>query len=175
MIVNGRLQTALAIIAAALCIAALVLTTSEEAVSAAARLAGFGFLIFVGAVVLGSSGWAGAATIPVLGAALIDVGLDPEPDWLRAGIVGALWFVSLELGWDAIERRDGHRRSSAVNRQKTIEVVTVVLLTLGVAVVVSLLADVTVQRTLLLQAAALFGLAIGLALAIRHLRTDIRS
>ena len=162
-----------AIVLGAACAATIVITTDRYATNAG-QLAGIGLALFVVGVLAGSSSIVAFGTLPMLGAAMIEIGANPGDGWIRAAVVGSLWFVSLEMAWDAIERRDGHRRSKAVNFRRMQEVSTVVVGAFAVPLVVlALVTAFTPQRTLAVQALVVGGLAVAMISAIRHLAKTV--
>ena len=90
-----------------------------------------GVVLFAIALVVGSPRFVGLATVPVLGGALIASALGAEPAWLRSIVLGCVWYVAVELAWEAIERRDGAQRSIAFDNRRSNEIATVVLLSLA--------------------------------------------
>jgi hypothetical protein len=100
---------------------------------------------------------------------VVEIATGSGEDWLRATIVGALWFCAAELAWDAIDRRDGHERTRAANRRRLEEVATVVAVTFAVVLVSLALLAQAPPRTLLIQFLVL-GIAVSAMVATgRHL------
>ena len=128
---DGLLQTGTAL-ALAGATAGVIASSSWTRTEVAGRLAITGVVLFAIALVVGSPRFVGLATVPVLGGALIASALGAEPAWLRSIVLGCVWYVAVELAWEAIERRDGaqtldrlrqspvqrdcHRRASLVGR-----------------------------------------------------------
>lgn len=135
----------------------------------AGRLAIVGVALFAIALVLGSPRLVGLATLPVLGGALIASAAAAEPAWVRSIVLGCLWYVAAELAWDAIERRDGTERSSALDNRRTYEVATVVMLSLTITTVGFLVSFLAPARTMLVVGLVVLGLLAALRLATRHL------
>jgi hypothetical protein len=136
----------------------------------AGRLAILGVALFVIALVLGSGLLIGLTTLPFFVAELVSSIGGDNPAWIRAVVVGVLWYLAAELGWDAIERRDGVRRTAAYNHRRLNEANTVVLLSLVVTAAVFLVSSVAPVRTLIVIAVALLGFAAVLAGAAQRLR-----
>ena len=109
--------------------ALLVIGWATDHRDVAGRLALAGLILFGLTLALGSARLVGLATLPMLGAAL--VAADGRAS-IGSIVVGCLWYVTLELAWDSIERRDGGERTAAYAHRRVFEVTTVVTLTLAV-------------------------------------------
>ena len=132
----------------------IVLTTSEHPAEAS-QLSGAGFVILALSVFAGWSTGVGLAGLPVLAGAMIEIASQPTQDWLRATLIGCLWYVTSELAWDAIDRRDGHVRSRAFNRRRVEEVAAVVGGTTVLALVAAAALGQAPSRTFLVQVVTL--------------------
>lgn len=131
-----------------------------------------GFLILATAVSWGSARLVAVATLPMLGGALAASATGGQPAWALATILGILWYLAAELAWDAIERRDGGRRSAALIGRRIDEVATVVVLALGIAaagLAASARAPVRTMVIVLVAAGAVLAL---LVWGGRHLRVS---
>lgn len=135
------------------------------------RLAIFGIAVFVIALIWGSELLVGLASLPVLVAALVSTVGGDNPAWIRALVVGVLWFLAAELGWDAVERRDGVRRTTAYNNRLIDEAITVVLLSLAVTLAVFLTSGAAPLRTVFVMAIGLLAIAATLGVAAQRLRS----
>ena len=136
----------------------------------AGRLAFFGIVVFLIALIWGSGLLVGLASLPVLVAALVSTIGGDSPAWIRALVVGVLWFLAAELGWDAIERRDGVRRTAAYNSRRIDEAITVVLLSLAVTLAAFLTSETAPLRTAFVIAIALLAIAGAIGVAAQKLR-----
>ena len=149
----------LLLIAAAVVIAVSTWSQSQTA----GRLAAAGVVLFVIALLLGSGRLVAITSLPVLIAGLITLVGQENPAWIRGMVVGLLWYVAAELAWDAIERRDGVRRTVAHNHRRTDEVSKVVLMSLSVSAVAILISGTAPVRSMLVLATVLVALAASLA------------
>lgn len=119
---------------------------------------------------IGSDRLVGIASLPMLVGAgerldSIDQALSGRPL-----IVGCLWFVTLELAWASIERRDDVARPPAVDRQRVYEVALVVVVTVVVGVVAILVVPLAPPRTLLVRGMILALVLVLMAEVVRRLR-----
>ena len=112
---DGLLQTGTALVLAG-ATAGVIASSSWTRTEIAGRLAITGVVLFAIALVVGSPRFVGLATVPVLVGALIASALAAEPAWLRSIVLGSVWYVAVELAWEAIERRDGAERSIAFDQ-----------------------------------------------------------
>ena len=138
-----------------------VRVTATEGVNGVTQLMGFAVLVVVVALVFDLPQVLAASTILVLGAVLVEAGLGDEPTWIRSLAIGCLWFITVEVGWEALERRDGSRRTAAAFARRVQELSTVVVLALVLGVVAIALISFAPARSVLLQAVIL-ALVIGL-------------
>ena len=164
----GRPQALGAVFAAGLAGWITVATTTRFADSAT-RFVWFGLAIFLLAVVLGSRFAVGGAVLVALTGAAIEIGTVPVQRWDRSFAIACLWYVAAELAWDSMERRDGRHRSLAVDIERTREVATVVAATLVATVMAAALVGSAPPRSLVVLAAAVAALALGLVTATRRL------
>lgn len=84
-------------------------------------------------------------------------------------MLGCLWYVAVELAWDAIERRSDGQRSSALDLRRINEVSTVVVVSLVVTASAYAASSLDAPRTLLRQAVIVIALLAALVIAIRHI------
>lgn len=164
---EGRLQAGAALGLAGVIVGVIAepsWTRSEVAI----RLAIGGVIVFAIALALGSMRLVGAATLPVLGAALIASAAAGDPAWVRSIVLGILWYIAAELAWHAIERRDGAERSRALNNRRIDEVAVVVSLSLVVTTAGFLSSFLAPVRTALAVGIVILGLFAALSWATRH-------
>jgi len=167
----GRLQAGVALGMAGT-IATVIALTSSSDTEVAGRLALFGVVLFAIALSLGSARLVGIATLPMLGAALVASVAVAEPAWVRSIVLGIGWYMAVELAWDAIERRDGVKRSSAFNDRRIDEVTTVVTLALVISTAGFLLSFLAPVRTVLVSGLVIICLIAGLRLSTRRLQGE---
>jgi hypothetical protein len=134
------------------------------------RLAVIGAALFVLALLLGSARFLGVSSLLGLAALLATTLGSDMTSWVRALVVGALWYLAVELGWDAIERRDGVRRTPAYVNRRLEETSTVVLLSVVLTAGVFFASEMAPLRTILVIATALIGIAVALGLVASGLR-----
>jgi hypothetical protein len=143
----------------------LVVVSASDRSALVAQLAGVAIVLLGLGLVMQSALMAGAATIPMLGAGLLGAGASS----VRTLLVGCLWYLTVELAWDAIERNDGATRTAAANARRVQECSTV----LGSAAVIGLVGTVAAplapDRTLIIQAVLILGFLCGLVIAARNL------
>jgi len=168
----GRLQAGVALGIAGAIATVIALSSSSETEIIAVRLALFGVALFTIGVVLGSARLVGIATLPMLAAALVVSVAAAEPAWVRSIVVGIVWYMAVEMAWDAIERRDGVERSSAFNDRRIDEVTTVVILALVITTAGFLLSFLAPVRTVLVAGLVISCLLAGLRLATRRLQAS---
>ncbi len=166
---TGWFQAAAAVVLT-IGIASVVAVSSAAQTRIAGRLAVVGVATLSIALVLGSARLVGVATVPVLGGALVASAVAGEPTWVRATVLGCLWYIAAELAWDAIERRDGAQRSHGFAARRVHEVATVVALSLATAMAGFLVSSLAPVRTLFTTALLITGLVAGLILSTRHLQ-----
>jgi len=165
---SGWLQAIAALVLAA-ATAAVVAVSAWSDAEVAARLAIAGVALFAMALEIGSARVVGASTVLVLGGALFASGAAGDPAWVRSMVLGLLWYVAVELAWDAIERRDRSERSSAYNHRRAYEVATVVVVALVVTAIGFAGSTLAPARTLFAQGVIVVGVFVALAFAIRHI------
>jgi hypothetical protein len=164
---EGLLQgvTALAMAGAT---ATLIAISAGSRADYAGRLAAGAVVIFALGLVLGSARTIGLTTLPMLGAALAAPATAGSPMWLRSMIIGILWYIASELAWDAIERRDGAKRSATLDFRRAFEVSTVATVALAITAAGFVASNLAPTRTLLSVGFVIGGLYVGLSLATRH-------
>lgn len=134
------------------------------------RLALVGVALFVTGLALGRAGIVGLASLPVLGGALAGLADGAETDWVRSIVLGCLWYLAVELAWEAIERRDGADRTEAFNARRIEETTTVVTISLLITVAGALLSFLAPARTVLAVALVIGWFLAALRLATLRLR-----
>ena len=173
LVYPGRLQAGLSLGLAG-AVATVIATSSSTVTAVSGRLAIVGLALFAIAVGLGSARLVGLATLPVLGAALVVSAAAAEPAWVRSIVLGIVWYMAVELAWEAVERRDGVRRSSAFNDRRVEEVTTVVILAFVVTTTGFLLSFLAPVRNVLIVGSVIICLIAGLRLATRRLQASSR-
>ncbi len=169
LLAGGRMQSVAALGLAGV-IAGIITVSSRGQAEIAGQLAAFGLIVVAFALALGSARLVGVATLPMLGAALIASAAADEPAWARSIVLGILWYVTAELAWDAIERRDGVTRSSAFNNRRIDEGAIVVTLSLAITAAGLLASSFAPVRTVLTVGPVIVGLLAALVLATRFIR-----
>jgi hypothetical protein len=165
----GRLQSGAAL-GLTCAIAGIIAVSSRGQADIAGQLATLGVIVVAIALVLGSARMIGAATLPMLGAALIASAVGAEPAWARSIVLGILWYGAAELAWEAIERRDGVDRSRAFDDRRTDEVATVVALSLLITTAGFVASVLAPRRTVFTVGLVVIGLLAALILATRFIR-----
>ena len=150
---------------------AVVAASSWDRDQTPGRLAITGAIMFVFALALGTRGLVGASGFVILAAALFTTAGIEEPAWIRSAAVGVLWFVAAQLAWDSIERRDGVGRTSAYTSRRIDETTSVIILSLVVTGAVFALSTAAPARTVFVIGLSLLGIAVGLLITTRGLRT----
>jgi hypothetical protein len=153
---------------AATAVAWVTAVAAQNEIQLSGRLGILGAIVFAIGVVAGSSRLVAMATAPVLGAALSVSAAADDPAWTRSILIGCLWYVAVELAWDAIERRSDIDRIGSPGRVRIHEVATVLSLSIAVTTVASLLANNAPERTLALQGALIVSMLAALGLAINR-------
>jgi hypothetical protein len=164
----GAFQALGAVVLAALSVGIIAAVSWEEA-DVGDRLAIAGVVLFVFALIIGSPRLVGAASLPVLGSALIASAASDETQWLPSMLVGLLWYVAVELAWDAIVRRGGADHSARLSRRRIHEVSMVVMISLFVASLGYAATSFAPDRTLVVLAPLLVAIIAGLGWSTRHL------
>lgn len=136
----------------------------------AGRLAITAVVLLAVALAVGSGRLVAFTSLPLLGAGLITVVGVTGTLWVRALVVGVLWYLSAELGWEAIERRDGVRRTREFNSRRLDEVSYVVLMSMGVTGLAFALSAVAPLRTTVILGLALAALIAGVGGVTRRVR-----
>lgn len=158
-------------IAAALA-AAVALGVSATAVEGRVVVNQLLVLALIGYVIplfLGSARWLGLSSVPLLGAAVIEAGFGDEPTWMRSLVIGCLWFMAVEAGWEAIDRRSGARYTTAATARRLQEVFTVVGISVFIGAAATLGAALAPARSILLQALVVGGLLVAFGLMVAAL------
>jgi hypothetical protein len=170
LLAEGRLQTGVAVGLAALTGAVITVSTWADRV-AGGRLALVGVALFAAGLALGRPRLVGVASLPVLGGALVAVAGGAETNWVGAIVLGGLWYLAVELAWEAIERRDGAERTSAYDAQRIDEITTVVALSCLITAAGALLSFLAPVRTVVVVGLVAAGLMAALRLATLRLRS----
>ena len=165
---RGTAQTVAALVLA-VGFVVVVLDTQVEQTLVGARITVMGAAFFAVALLIGSSRLVGLATLPALGGAFLALAAAPEPAWVRSILLGSVWYATMELAWDAIERRDGARRSRAFGARRVNETATVIAVALGFSAAAFALSTFAPTRTLFTVGVAILVLLVGLASATRLL------
>jgi len=155
----GILYAALSVIFGVVA-AVVVRSTATEGLPAVNPLIGSALIVLVGSLILGLPQVMASSTVLIMGAVMVEAGLSDDPSWIRALVIGCLWFVTIETGWEALDRRDGSRRSAGSVAWRVQEVTTVVVVALILGLVAAVSTSLAPSRTVLLQALVL-GLVIG--------------
>lgn len=169
---DGALQS-LAAMGIAGVIAGVISLASSARADTAGSLALLGVGVLLVALVFGSRRLVAIATLPILAAALIVSAAGDEPAWIRSIVLGTLWYLTAELAWEGIERRDGVQRSDAFNSRRLDEVTTVVALTLAVTTIGASLAFLAPARSVFAMGLIFVGLLIALGSATRRIRDAV--
>lgn len=166
---EGRLQAGAAL-GLAMVLAATIATPTWPDAQTAGRLAIVGVVLLAAALVIGSARLVGLTTLPILGSALVASVAAEDPAWVRSIVVGILWYVVAELAWDAIERRDRVRRTTAFRDRRIDETTTVILVTFAAAGLGLLASSQAPVRTAFALGPIIIGLLVALVVTTRHLR-----
>lgn len=166
---KGALVTCAAL-ALALLATIVIITTASAQPDAVLPLALTTMASFAVLLLLGSRAFIGWTTLGVLGAVAIESGAGTEPAWTRALIIGCLWFVAVEAGWEAIDRRDGAEHTTSAQLSRVQDVAVVVGVALGVGLVAIAATAFAPVRSVALQALVLFTLVAALLMFARTLR-----
>lgn len=148
---------------------AIVVTTSIEGRTVVIQLAVLTMILYSWFLLIGSARWIGIASVPLLIAAGIEAGFGEDPTWIRSVIIGCLWFVSVEAGWEAIDRRRGARYTSTANFRRIQDVLTVLGLAVTIGLIATIAATLAPARSVLLQAAVIGGLLLAFLAMVRSL------
>lgn len=141
--------------------------TATVATSAVTQLVAAGVILLVVFLLVGSSRWVGVASGPMLGAIVLEAGFADGPSWTRSILIGCLWFVTMEVSWEAIERRSRARHTRVATERRVQEVVTVVAVALVLGLVAVAATPVAPVRSVLLQAVVLGGLLTAFVALVR--------
>ncbi len=169
LVVRAGWPLSLAALAAAALTALLIGLWAVNIEWLAIRLGVAGAVVLAAGLLVGSSGLVGLATLPALAGAVIGLDRPEGHAWGRALLLAVLWYVAVELAWAAIERRDGTRRTPAVDRLRVQEVATVVTVVVVVGVAGSLLTTVAPVRTVPVRGLAVLAVLAGVVAIGRHL------
>ncbi len=143
--------------------------TTTRFPDAVTQFVSFGWVVLVLAVVIGSRFAVGSGVLIALAGAVIEIGTVSEQRWGRSLIIACLWYLAAELAWDSMERRDGRRRSQAVELERAREIGYVLVVSSIVTLVAVASAGAAPPRTLLVLALTVGAVALTLAVGARHL------
>ena len=96
----------------------------------------------------------GAALIPMLGGAMVDVAADGAGPRILTVVVGCPWFAGAQLGWEAIDRRGGLDRTDAAKRRWQLDNGMIIASSMLIGLLGIVGAGAPPVRTILLQAIA---------------------
>ena len=136
----------------------------------AGRLAFTALALLLVALVAGSKRLVAFTSFPLLGAALITVVGTEDTLWVRALVVGVFWYVSAELAWEAIERRDGVRRTRQFNGRRIDEISNVVLASMAITAAAFTLSNLAPSRNTVVLGASLAIIIAALGALTRQVR-----
>jgi hypothetical protein len=145
-----------------------LIRTGETWLWLSPRLVLAGLALYVLSVGMGLQRGIGCAAVPVLTAAVFSEDVTGGIDWGRPLIIGCMWYVASELGWESIERSD-IVASRAVGSQRQREVATVVIVTIAIGLLAAGAATFAPTRTLLLRAFAVVAVVAALGAALNRL------
>ena len=145
-----------------------IIATASEAKPAVVPLVVVGLILLMIFLVVGSARWIGSASLPMLGTIMLEAGFGDGPSWIRSIVIGCLWFATLEMSWDSIERRSGAKHTQAATARRLQEVATVISLALVIGLVASAATSFAPDRSVLLQALVLGGLLAAFVVLIRQ-------
>lgn len=128
-----------------------------------------GLLLLGTGLAVGSTGLVGAASLPILAAAVIGIDRPGGHAWGPALLLAVLWYVTTESAWLSIEARTETVRTAAIERQRAREVATVVVVSVSVGLGGMAFASLAPPRTAAVRAAAASVVLVGLAALARHL------
>lgn len=146
--------------------------TATEAGAAVAQLMVIAATLHGGFLIIGSARWVGVSTVPMVAAVMLESGFADEPSWMRSIILGCWWFVTMELSWEAIDRRSGARYTTKATMRRVQDVVTVVCVAMVIGLVASSATSFAPVRSVALQAVVLGGLLAGFLSLVRHVATN---
>jgi len=126
------------------------------------------FLLVLG-IGVGSERVIALATAPALIGAVLALSESDRLTSSRAIIIACTWYVAVESGLASVERRTGAERTQAVGRQRTREVATVAAAAAIVGAVGAAFSSLAPERTVMVRAAVVTLVVLGLVLAIRAL------
>lgn len=150
--------------------AGVIATSTWRDSQTAGRLAITAVVLLVVSLAVGSGRLVAFTSLPLLGAGLITVVGVTGTLWVRALVVGVLWYLAAELGWEAIERRDGVPRTKEFSSRRLDEVSHVVLMSMGVTGLAFALSALAPLRTTVILALALAALIASLGALTRRVR-----
>ena len=158
------------LLAAVLGVAAAVvmMVTASEARTAVAPLMIVAIVLHLTFLLLGSARWVASASLPMGGAIVLESGFAEDPSWIRSIALGCWWYVTMEVSWEAIERRHGARHTVAVTDRRVQEVATVVGVALAIGAGALILESFAPARSVAVQAVVLGGLLTAFIAMIRQ-------
>lgn len=165
---RGLIETALTLLLGSVTVA-VVWLTATEVVRLTVTLAVVALIVLALAVLFGLRSVIGVSAVPVFGAIIAESAISDQSLSVRSLVIGCLWFLVVEMGYEALDRRDGSLRSSTATLRRLYEVGTVVVVALGVGLVSLMVATFGLPRDLVLQTVALVLVLAGLTMVTRHL------
>lgn len=151
---------------------AAMVATASEAMTAVVPLMAVAMLLHLTFLILGSARWVASASLPMVGGIVLESGFAEESSWMRPIALGCWWYVTMEVSWEAIERRHGARTTAEATAHRVQEVATVVGVALLIGVGASALASIAPARSVALQAVVLGGLLTAFVAMIRQVTAN---
>ena len=161
-----------AAVALAVLTAVVIRITASDGIDAVNALVAVMLLAHAALVLIGSSRWIGLTSIPVVVAVMVEAGLATQPAWTRSIVIGVLWFLTMEVSWEAIDRRSGVSYTEAATRRRLQEVVSVVGVALAVGFVATAATTIAPVRSVALQAIVVGALLFAFVSLIRQVRAS---
>lgn len=128
-----------------------------------------GLVTYVIGVMVGSRHLVAGAGLPVLAAAVVAAGTSDTTAWGRSLAIACLWYASMELAWESIDRRTETKRAPAIDYRRIQEVAMVVVLCLVMGLGSAAVATVAPPRSLLIRAAVIGAVVVALIVATRRM------
>lgn len=143
--------------------------TATELVRLTVTLGVSALIVLAVALLFGLRSVIGVSAVPVLGAIITESAMSDQSLSIRSLVIGCLWFLVVEMGYEALDRRDGSLRASTATLRRVYEVGAVIVVALVVGLVSLLAATLALPRDLVLQTVALVFVLAGLTIVTRHL------
>jgi len=176
MVRGGHDAIGSSIAAVALSVATMLAITSTASASNqfVDQLMVLAVVVHAACIAFGTSRWIGLASVPVVLAIVTESGFSDDPSWIRATAVGCLWFVTMEMSWEAIDRRRKGTRTTGAMARRVQDIAAVLGITLAIGLVASATATFAPERTVLIQALVFVILFGGCVAMIRQVSTGAR-